>query len=161
MSAPCIATSQARRYQVLAFITDVLVQQGRSPSIREIGAAFSISDTRVKQLVHRLAQEQLILRQPGAQRGISVPGLSRQMQIDRAKALLRDAGVRVDEDFAPSARPFPQGQLHIVAVLEHTPDPEPGDSGQGDDHDCGDGTAAGGAPGAGRAAAEADGDRPA
>lgn len=121
MGVPSLLTIEGarpagRKAEAYAFICDCLVQTGVSPSMRQIAAALKVSPTRAKALVHQLANDRAIERAPGAQRAISVPGLFDELVIDK----LRQKGWRVDRDIVDEL-PCPQGHLHLVAILEHTP----------------------------------------
>lgn len=111
----------SRKQQAYEFIKSYILREGRSPAMGEIAVALGVSDTRAKALVKKLAQELMINRAAGAQRGISIPGLMEQHIAER----LRAAGVRMDGDFAASA--FPQGHLPLVAIIEHIADNDDGD----------------------------------
>lgn len=112
----------SRKDQALAYISDYIVREGRSPSMREIAISLSVSDTRAKALVKKLAAEKMIDRAPGAQRAITVPGLMDRHLIER----MRGMGMKIDDDFVcpPDVVPLPQGNLSLVAILDHIPDPE-------------------------------------
>lgn len=158
-----------RKAEALAFIETFLITKGHSPTIDEIAAALGVSKTRMKELVRQLARDGAIVRAPGAQRGISVPGLTRRMEIEHAKALLRASGHKIDEDFLPEDErtPCPKGHLPIVAVIAHIARPDSGKmrDGEGDDtghkrrRPRGARAAARRAPGAGAAAPEDEGGR--
>ncbi len=116
MGAPARKLSAAvdRKADVLAFIERYWLARGISPSINDIVAEFGFSPTRAKQLVHKLALAKMIERTPGAQRGISVPGLMAKLQA---------AGFKVNPGEHPlQATGFPQGQLPVLPDLEHIPD---------------------------------------
>jgi SOS-response transcriptional repressor LexA len=117
-AAPVLRVS--RKDQAYHFITDFMKRAGHSPSIVEIARGLDVSRTRAKALVHQLAVAQMIERTPGAQRGIVVPGLSRELALEE----LRRAGYIIDEEIKEARRlpPFPQGHLPLVAVIEHVPD---------------------------------------
>lgn len=110
----------SRKDQALAFISDYIIRQGRSPVMREIAQALDVSDTRAKALVKKLAFEKMIERLPGSQRGITVPGLFERHLLEQMRA----QGVIIDGDFlrADKMLPLPQGHLPLVAIIEHIPD---------------------------------------
>ncbi len=114
--------ASSRKDQALAYISDYIVREGRSPSMREIAISLSVSDTRAKALVKKLAAEKMIDRAPGAQRAITVPGLMDRHLIER----MRGMGMKIDDDFVcpPDVVPLPQGNLSLVAILDHIPDSE-------------------------------------
>ncbi|MEP9401876.1 hypothetical protein [Sphingomonas sp. VNH70] len=118
MAAPIAGVS--RKAQALAYISDYIVRHGRSPVMREIAQHLDVSDTRAKALVKRLALDKMIERLPGSQRGISVPGLLEKHLLERMRAM----GVVANEDFLCPANtlPLPQGNLSLVAIIEHIPD---------------------------------------
>ena len=157
MTAPFRPPQLSRKAQALAFIEQFLTTKGHSPTIGEIAQALGVSDTRVKSLIHVLAQERAIVRAPGAQRGISVPGLAERAAI----AQLRAAGWKIDEDVRHAGpEGFPKGHLPLVAVIKHIVAPESGEGGDG----YGGGrngarAATRGAPGAGEAPTEDEGER--
>lgn len=156
MNAPSNLPNTSRKAQALAFIEQFLTDSGHSPTIGEIAGALRVSGTRAKALVHALASDQSIVRTPGTQRGISVPGMARRKVLAElaAEGWKINAGERRIE--GPGG--FPKGHLPIVAVLSHIPLPDGGEDGGDDDgFDIGGGSraAAGRAPGAGAAAAKA------
>jgi SOS-response transcriptional repressor LexA len=108
----------SRKQQALDYISEYILEHGRSPAMGEIALALGVSDTRAKALVKKLAFEKMIERAAGAQRAITVPGL-----------LERQLGVVVNDDFKRGDRvlPLPQGHLPLVAILEHIPDVDAGD----------------------------------
>jgi LexA DNA binding domain len=106
-----------RKQQALAAIIAHIRRTGHSPSIGEIAAALGVGLTRAKALVHQLAVDKSIERAAGAQRATSVPGLFEQLVLEK----LRADGWVVDRD---ALDPCPKGQLPLVAVLEHIPDPD-------------------------------------
>lgn len=117
-----VGVASSRKDQALAYICSYIVREGRSPTMLEIAAALSVSDTRAKALVKKLAAEKMLERSPGAQRGITVPGLMERHILERIRA----AGGKVDGDFLCPLQslPFPQGNLSLVAIIDHIPDPE-------------------------------------
>lgn len=160
MSVAFQPPAPSRKAQALAFIEDYLSRTGgRSPAMGDIARALGVGMTRAKALVHELAKDRSIIREPGAQRAISVPGLTQRMAIEAAKAALRADGWTVDDDVrrVDGPEPCPQGHLPIVAVIRHIAEPEADEGGDGDDGGCtGTRAAAGKAPGAGEAAPETD-----
>ena len=120
-----VLTKISRKQQALDYISDYILEHGRSPAMREIAMALDVSDTRAKALVKKLAFEKMIERAAGAQRAITVPGLLERQLLDR----MRQMGVVVNEDFVSTdcVLPLPQGHLALVAVLEHIPDVDAGD----------------------------------
>jgi SOS-response transcriptional repressor LexA len=120
-----LPTRPSRKQQALDYISEYILDNGRSPAMGEIADALGVSDTRAKALVKKLAFEKMIERAAGAQRAITVPGLLERQLIDR----MRQMGVVVNEDFKHGDRvlPLPQGHLPLVAVLEHIPDVDAGD----------------------------------
>jgi SOS-response transcriptional repressor LexA len=117
-AAPVLRVS--RKDQAYDFIKAYLKRAGHSPSIPEIATGLNVSRTRAKALLHQLAVAKMIERTPGAQRGIVVPGLSRELALEE----LRRAGYVIDDDIKQvrGLPPFPQGQVPLVAVIEHVPD---------------------------------------
>jgi SOS-response transcriptional repressor LexA len=120
-----IPTKTSRKQQALDYISEYILEHGRSPAMGEIALALGVSDTRAKALVKKLAFEKMIERAAGAQRAITVPGLLERQLLDR----MRSMGVVVNEDFKSGDRvlPLPQGHLPLVAILEHIPDVDAGD----------------------------------
>lgn len=110
------ARPASRRDEAFDFIRGYLVQHGHSPSMEDVRVALGVSKTRAKALVHQLATAKMIDRVPGAQRGISIPGLFRQLVLDE----LRREGYVIDKDVI-SEPPCPQGHLPLIAILEHVP----------------------------------------
>jgi len=111
-----------RKDQAYLWIRAYLERTGHSPSMGDIAIALGVSKTRAKALVHQLAREKMIERAPGAQRGISIPGLFKSLVLKE----LREQGYVVDRDIEGEA--FPQGHLHIVALLDHIPATVAGES---------------------------------
>lgn len=106
-----------RKQQAFEFIRRYLLSHGRSPTMEDIAIALGVSDTRAKALVKKLAAEKMIVRPPGGQRAITIPGLIEQHLLDRLHAL----GVVVNQDFLNDDT-FPKGHLPVVAIIEHNPD---------------------------------------
>lgn len=117
---PASPIGVGRKDQVLGFIRDYLLTRGSSPSMPQIATHFGFSRQRAKAIVDMLVADKLIHRAPGSQRAISVPGLQREQLI----AALRRHGVTVDDDFNAfdAVLPLPQGNLPLVAIIEHIPD---------------------------------------
>jgi SOS-response transcriptional repressor LexA len=115
----------SRKQQALDYISEYILEHGRSPAMGEIALALGVSDTRAKALVKKLAFEKMIERAAGAQRAITVPGLLERQLLER----MRSMGVVVNDDFKNGDRvlPLPQGHLPLVAILEHIPDVDAGD----------------------------------
>ena len=115
----------SRKAQALAFITDYILREGHSPAMGDIARGLGVGRTRAKNLVHQLAVDKMIERAPGAQRGISVPGLAQQQMIEQ----LRREGWTVDQDVKHAGRayPCPQEHLPLVTIIAHIPDPVAGD----------------------------------
>lgn len=109
----------SRKAQALAFITDYLLRSGHSPSVGDIAGALGVSHTRAKELVRQLSGDGAIVRAPGAQRAISVPGLTSSAVLER----LRAEGWRVNPETRTLLPPgsFPQGHLPLVPDLDHLP----------------------------------------
>lgn len=59
--------------QALAFITEYIAREGRSPAMGDIAGALCVSDTRAKALVSKLAAKELLERTPQSQRA-TMPG---------------------------------------------------------------------------------------
>ncbi len=112
----------SRRDEAYAFIRTYIVRHGHSPSMEDVRVALGVSKTRAKALVHQLAVAKMIERVPGAQRGISIPGLFRELVLEE----LRRDGYIVDKDVITGG-PCPQGHLPLVAILEHVPSIVAGD----------------------------------
>ena len=110
------ARPASRRDEAYEFIRSYIVQRGHSPSIEDVRIALGVGKTRAKALVHQLAVAKMIERVPGAQRGISIPGLVRDLVIEE----LRREGFVVNND-ALTGGPCPQGHLPLIAILEHVP----------------------------------------
>ncbi|MEG8040484.1 hypothetical protein QP166_14455 [Sphingomonas sp. LR60] len=110
------ARPASRRDEAYDFIRSYIVRHGHSPSMEDVRIALGVSKTRAKALVHQLATAKMIERVPGAQRGISIPGLFRQLVLDE----LRRDGYVVDADVV-SGGPCTQGHLPLIAILEHVP----------------------------------------
>ena len=115
----------SRKQQALDFISEYILEHGRSPARGEIAVALGVSDTRAKALVKKLAFEKMIERAAGAQRAITVPGLLERQLLER----MRQMGAVVNDDFNQADRvlPLPQGHLPLVAILEHIPDVDAGE----------------------------------
>jgi SOS-response transcriptional repressor LexA len=107
----------SRKQQAYEFIRRYLLSHGRSPTMEDIAIALGVSDTRAKTLVKKLTAEKRIVRPPGGQRAITIPGLIEQHLLDR----LHELGVVVNDDFL-NHDTFPKGKLPVVAIIEHTPD---------------------------------------
>lgn len=157
---PWRSAGLTRKAQAHAYISWCLVERGCAPSNPEIGRALGVSETRARQLVQALSDQEMITRQNGAKRGIGAPGLVAEMALGRLKQL----GWVVDEDakrLLPPACGNPQ--LPVITRLDYLP-PEPGEPGiRGDQHGGGNRRrarkAARGAPRPGPAAPEGEGDR--
>lgn len=80
----------SRKLAVLRFIKLYLRDNGRSPSLDEIGVACGIGKTRAHAIVHQLGQEGHIVRGSGV-RSIQLPD-----QIAEALRALRQAGWRIN-----------------------------------------------------------------
>lgn len=120
----------SRRDEAFEFIRGYIVQHGHSPSIEDVRSALGVSKTRAKALVHQLATAKMIDRVPGAQRGISIPGLFRQLVLEE----LRRDYFFVDHD-VKAGGVCPQGHLPLLAILAQVPDPTAGDNHDGSE--CG------------------------
>lgn len=120
MTAPFAATAaRSRKAQALAFICDFIVERGHSPAMIDIARALRVSKPRAKQLVDQLAIDGSIERLAGAQRAITVPGLTRRVAI----AQLRREGYVIDADAFTGGMPgLPKDNLSLVAIIEHFPD---------------------------------------
>lgn len=116
----------SRKQQAYDYTCTYTLEHGRSPAMGDVAVALGVSDTRAKALVKKLAVEKMIFRAAGAQRAITVPGLIERQLIER----MRQMGIVVNEDFMglDGVLPFPQGHLPLVAILEHIPDIDAGDS---------------------------------
>lgn len=110
------ARPASRRDEAFDFIRGYIVQHGHSPSMEDVRVALGVSKTRAKALVHQLAAAKVIERVPGAQRGISIPGLVRELVLEE----LRREGYVVNKDVLTGG-PCPQGHLPLIAILEHVP----------------------------------------
>lgn len=110
------ARPMRRKDEAYAFICERLVSTGVSPSLGEIAAHLGVSLTRAKALVHQLSREQMIHRNPGAHRAITVPGLFDELVI----ADLRRKGWTVDRDVLAEPA-LPKGHLPLVAIVGHDP----------------------------------------
>ncbi|MBB5727328.1 SOS-response transcriptional repressor LexA [Sphingomonas endophytica] len=115
-----------RRQEAYDFIRSYIVRHGHSPSIENIRLALGVSKTRAKALVHQLAAVKAIERVPGAQRGISIPGLARELVLEE----LRREGLIVS-----AGEPCPQGHLPLIAILAQIPDKSAGEHHDGSE--CG------------------------
>jgi SOS-response transcriptional repressor LexA len=104
-----------RKVQAYNWIRTYIETTGHSPSMGDVAGGLGVSLSRAKALVHQLTREKRIDRSPGAQRGISIPGLFEQMVLKK----LRERGFVVDSDI--TGRPCPQEHLQLVALLEHLP----------------------------------------
>lgn len=104
-----------RKEQALAWIRSYIETTGHSPSMGDVALALGVSISRAKALVHQLTREKRIYRAPGAQRGISIPGLFKELVLKE----LREQGYVVDRDI--TTPPYPQEQLQLVALLDHVP----------------------------------------
>lgn len=115
-----LSARPSRKQQALDYISDYILEHGRSPAMNEIAQRLGVSDTRAKALVKKLAFEKMINRAAGAQRAITVPGLLERQLLDR----MREMGVILNEDFNSADRvlPLPQGHLPLVAIIAHIPD---------------------------------------
>lgn len=127
MGAPLALTIEgarpaSRRDEAYDFIRAYIVRHGHSPSMDDVRIALGVSKTRAKALVHQLAVAKMIERVPGAQRGISIPGLVRALVLEE----LRREGFVVNKD-AETGVPCPQGHLPLIAILEHVPSIVAGD----------------------------------
>ncbi len=109
-----------RKTEALTFIAEYLLREGRSPGMDEIGAALGVGRSRARALVDALTFEGKVKRDRGSQRGISVPGIEREILI----AALRQHGFVVNEDFngLGSVVPLPKAYPPLVAIIEHIPD---------------------------------------
>lgn len=114
-----------KRGEALAFVEAYILRTGNSPSLGDIAAGLKVSRGRAKTLVDQLTVIGEIVRAPGSQRAITVPGLIERDLIAR----LRAAGAIVNEDFLDGglAGALPQVHLPLVAIIEHIPDPVAGD----------------------------------
>jgi len=108
------ARPAGRRHEAYVFIRTYIVRHGHSPSMEDVRVALGVSKTRAKALVHQLAVAKMIERVPGAQRGISIPGLARELVLEE----LRREGYVVNKDVLTGG-PCPQGHLPLIAILEH------------------------------------------
>jgi SOS-response transcriptional repressor LexA len=120
MSVP--AEPLTRKAQAYNWIRAYIETTGNSPSMGDVALALGVSLSRAKALVHQLTREKRIDRAPGAQRGISIPGLFKELVLKE----LREQGYVVDRDITKP--PYPQEQLQLVALLEHVPATVAGES---------------------------------
>jgi SOS-response transcriptional repressor LexA len=109
-----------KRDQALAFISEYIVREGRSPAIGEIAVALGVGLSRAKALVKKLAEEKMINRAPGSQRAITVPGLMDRHIEQRMREM---GGFVINGDFICPLKtlPFPKGHLPLVAIIDHIP----------------------------------------
>lgn len=109
-----------RKAEALTYIVQYLLREGRSPGMEEIGLALGVGKSRARALVDALTAEGKVTRARGSQRGISVPGIEREILI----ALMRQHGFVVNEDFngLGSVVPLPKAYPPLVAIIEHIPD---------------------------------------
>lgn len=119
---PASAVPLTRKVQAYNWIRGYIETTGHSPSMGDVALALGVSLSRAKALVHQLTREKKIERAPGAQRGISIPGLFKELVLKE----LRQQGYVVDRDI--TARPYPQEHLQLVALLEHIPATVAGES---------------------------------
>lgn len=110
------ARPATRRDEAYAFIRSYIIRNGHSPSMDDVACALGVRKTRAKALVHQLAVKKMIERVPGAQRGITIPGLVRELVLEE----LRREGYVVNKD-AETGAPCPKGHLPLIAILEHVP----------------------------------------
>lgn len=61
-----------RQYAIENFIVQFIKEHGYSPSIRELGGQFGVSDPAMKGLLDRLEQRGRIRREPGMPRTLQV-----------------------------------------------------------------------------------------
>lgn len=120
-----LAAPVSRKQQAYDFISEYILEHGRSPAMADIALKLGVSDTRAKALVRKLSVEKMILRPPGGQRAITVPGLLERHLLDR----MRKMGFVINDDFKhlDHVLPLPQGHLPLVAIIEHIPDDDAGD----------------------------------
>ncbi len=116
------ARPATRRDEAYLFIRTFIIERGHSPSMDEVAMALGVKKTRAKALVHQLAFRKMIDRVPGAQRGITIPGLVRELVLEE----LRREGYVVNQDVLTGG-PCPQGHLPLIAILEHVPSIVAGD----------------------------------
>ncbi len=110
----------SKKDEALAFISEYIVRDGRSPTMREIATFLAVSDTRAKALVKKLAADKMIERAPGSQRAITVPGLMDRHIMQRMREL---GNFVINDDFLCPLQslPLPQGHLPLVAIIDHIP----------------------------------------
>lgn len=106
-----------RREQVLAFIVERLVRDGRSPSLREIARALSLSVARVTQLVDQLIEAGQLERRPGVHGGLIVRDVAGARRIVTAE--LRRMGWVDDVAIVEGCTHV---QLPFLAAISHLPD---------------------------------------
>lgn len=123
------AQPATRRDEAYVFIRTYIIQNGHSPAMQDVAKALDVSKTRATDLVHQLAVRKMIERVPGAQRGITIPGLLREMVLEE----LRREGYIVDRDVLTGG-PCPQGHLPLIAILEHVPSIIAGDHHEQPEH---------------------------
>lgn len=78
---------RSRKLQALDFIKRYFAQWGHSPTLGELAAALDISTKRAYDLVHQLAEKEMIQHEAGKTRGIRL--IERSEELSEADVLLR------------------------------------------------------------------------
>ena len=111
------ALKPRRREEVLAFIVERLARGQGCPSIKEIGEAVGVSETRARQLVEQLVKAKIIGRTAGLQRNLVVRDVTHAREI--VVEVFRRIGGMAAAPLGDLVGHCAQAQLPIVAVLEH------------------------------------------
>lgn len=108
---------RSRKLQALDFIKRYWARWGRSPSQSEVAGELGVSRERAKQIVHRLARDEMIRHVRGKARGIAL--IDGGEQISEADALLRLAseGYVIFRD----GETLTKNALTRLPLLDHVP----------------------------------------
>ena len=124
-------TMSSRKLQALDFIKRYFAQWGHSPTLGELSAELGVSAKRAHDLVHALAEQQMIRHTAGKTRGIEL--IDRAAGLSEADVLLHLAamgwtvahgGFVLHAPGAPPGGVFPVQQLtekglHALPMLDH------------------------------------------
>jgi hypothetical protein len=142
MGAPCSVASgegageidrrltpamSSRKLHALDFINRYFAKWGYSPTLGELAAGIRVSRKRAHELVHQLAEAQMIQHTAGQTRGIRL--MDRSEEISEAEVLARLSsmgwtigdGARIIPPPLAAALPLTEKGLPILPILDHVP----------------------------------------
>jgi tRNA(adenine34) deaminase len=107
---------EAPEWEVLDFVAERLTQDGRAPSLREIGVATGLSSRRAGMVLDALARKGWLERTPGRARGIRLGGFVQATRSTRGQCAEFEAAEPADERWMREALEQAQAAERVSEV---------------------------------------------